>query len=569
MATFDHDYTLPAIPIPELEDTCQNLKKLIKPLVGKEAWEEASNSLAALAEGQGTRLQESLLRTAGSDAANASWLRPIWDDMYLSYREMLPVNLNYAFQFVKGSWGTDELPALMAALARTIGKMRTESLPPEPAGEGYLSMDTVANMIYTRIPGKIRDSWYYPPLSCPLTASVVCQGHWFILSLTDSRRNCLPPATIAKALTEIREQAEAMEPAPFVGALTCFTRELAAELRGLLQTSPGNRLNLELLEKSAFTVCLDEPLGEKENFNLRLVTGAPQNRWFNKSLQIISDGRNLGVNIEHSACDASIWAYLLSQANESLQTDPPQSTGGAHILPLTWHIPETTVNKLAATAEQYLSVVKKLTFGDRRIISVSKNRIKALKYSPDAFVQMLYQVAYYKLTGRFGSIYEAVSTRNFYQGRTDCVRSVTEESVAFVRSFCAGEDKASLVQKFQTAVQAHTASTKRAQKALGSERHMLGLSMMAQIQGLPLPDVFATEGYKALRYDTLSTSSITAPFIDFFSFGPVVKDGLGIGYGIKPDSLHVVVSVYQDSAIDPAKFIDEMEQAAEMFYRFL
>jgi len=567
MSTFDHDYTLPALPIPELEDTYQNLKKLIKPLVGRESMEEAFKALDAFAGTQGAKLQELLLQLAESDAANDSWLRPIWDDVYLSFREMLPINMNYTFQFVSGRWGEDALPALISSLARIIGKMRTESLPPECARENFLSMDTAACMIYTRISGKIRDILYYPPLSYAMTASVVCKGHWFILSLTDRQGNYLAPPAIASALAKIRRQAESMGSAPLVGAATCPGRELAAELRELLQTSPRNRMNLERIEKSVFTACLDEPLGEKENFNLRLITGVPENRWFDKSLQIISDGKNLGVNIEHSGCDASIWVYLLNQADELLKESLPQDAGDAHILPLVWDVSEVTRNKLKTAAEGYQTAVKKLHFGDRRIADISKSRIKDMKCSPDAFVQLLYQVAFYRLTGRFGSVYEAVSARGFYQGRTECVRPVTEESVAFVRAFCEKEDKVDLTEKFHAALQAHGERVRRAQKALGSERHMAGLSKMAQIHDIPLPDIFSTEGYETLRHDTLSTSSTTASYIDFFSFGPVVEDGIGIGYGIKENALHIAVSAYHNSAIDPEKFIDEMERAAKTLYQ--
>lgn len=566
MSTFDRDHTLPPIPVPELEDTCQNLKKLIKPLVGEKAIEEASKAIDSFLGVQGVPLQERLLQFAESEAANDSWLRPIWDDIYLSFRGMLPVNLNYTFKFVGERWGGDELPTLMSALARSIKIMRTGAFPEEISHGGLLSMDTLAGMIYTRIPGKIRDNLYYPPSSCAMTASVVCKGHWFILYLSDEQGNCLATDVISGALAEICSRAAAMERAPLVGAMTCPDREFAVELRGRIQMFPENRMNLERIEKSLFTVCLDEPVGESENFSLRLIAGDPENRWFDKSIQIISDGKSLGVNMEHSGCDAGIWVYLLKQADALIKEPLPCDNGRAHIRPLTWNIPEDTANKLQEAAGQYLGMAKKLTYANRRIADISKEKIKAMKCSPDAFVQLLYQTVYYKLTGCFSSVYEAAATRRFYQGRTDCVRPVTEESVAFVRGLCDGREKAELSELFHRAVQAHGERVKRAQKALGSERHMAGLSMMAEIYDIPLPDIFFTEGYKALRHDTLSTSSITAPYIDFFSFFPVVEDGIGIGYGIKEDALHVAISAYPDSKIDPNKFIDEMEQAVNIFY---
>jgi len=77
--------------------------------------------------------------------------------------------------------------------------------------------------------------------------------------------------------------------------------------------------------------------------------------------------------------------------------------------------------------------------------------------------------------------------------------------------------------------------------------------------GGDLPEIFTDEGYCALRHDVLSTSSVTAPFIDYFGFGPVVNDGMGIGYGIRSDGLHLMVSAYSQSGITPTSFLDRID----------
>lgn len=48
-------------------------------------------------------------------------------------------------------------------------------------------------------------------------------------------------------------------------------------------------------------------------------------------------------------------------------------------------------------------------------------------FSPDAFVQMAYQAAYYSLYGRVESTYEPAMTKAFLHGRTEAIRSVTPE----------------------------------------------------------------------------------------------------------------------------------------------
>jgi Choline/Carnitine o-acyltransferase len=54
------------------------------------------------------------------------------------------------------------------------------------------------------------------------------------------------------------------------------------------------------------------------------------------------------------------------------------------------------------------------------------------KTSPDAFLQMVLQLAWYKTRGTFTATYETALTRMFHQGRTETIRTLTTESRAFV-----------------------------------------------------------------------------------------------------------------------------------------
>lgn len=61
------------------------------------------------------------------------------------------------------------------------------------------------------------------------------------------------------------------------------------------------------------------------------------------------------------------------------------------------------------------------------------NFIKRHGFSPDAFMQMAFQAAYYGLYGRVESTYEPAMTKAFLHGRTEAIRTVQPESVNFVR----------------------------------------------------------------------------------------------------------------------------------------
>lgn len=62
-----------------------------------------------------------------------------------------------------------------------------------------------------------------------------------------------------------------------------------------------------------------------------------------------------------------------------------------------------------------------------------KNFITRHKFSPDAFVQMAFQAAYYSLYGRTETTYEPAMTKAFLHGRTEAIRTVQPESLDFVK----------------------------------------------------------------------------------------------------------------------------------------
>lgn len=58
--------------------------------------------------------------------------------------------------------------------------------------------------------------------------------------------------------------------------------------------------------------------------------------------------------------------------------------------------------------------------------------MKSKKIHPDAFVQMVLQLAYYNLHEEFVPTYETATMRAYYNGRTETVRSCSSDAVKFV-----------------------------------------------------------------------------------------------------------------------------------------
>lgn len=154
--------------------------------------------------------------------------------------------------------------------------------------------------------------------------------------------------------------------------------------------------------------------------------------------------------------------------------------------------------------------------------------------------------------------------KQFYHGRTECLRSVTKESVEFTKTFtCPKADNAKKDAALRKAIEAHVHRAKECKDARGVDRHWLGLKSIARHKeqwypGFVIPEMFTVRhtaccmfslarlivfaipleqdrAYSKLFSSVLSTSNCGTRALDLFGFGPVVDDGFGLGYMIHPD----------------------------------
>lgn len=65
------------------------------------------------------------------------------------------------------------------------------------------------------------------------------------------------------------------------------------------------------------------------------------------------------------------------------------------------------------------------------------------KHSPDAYLQMALQLAYHKTHNVSVATYETASTRLFLHGRTEVIRTLSEDSWRWVRAMRDGKEDVS------------------------------------------------------------------------------------------------------------------------------
>lgn len=163
------------------------------------------------------------------------------------------------------------------------------------------------------------------------------------------------------------------------------------------------------------------------------------------------DNAVLGHNGEHSLLDGTQYYRLCDEALEFL-ADPKSdfqlspSSSIATPEPLDFDLtPIPEIYEAITKAEQIaykLACSKSLSF---LRTSYGKAAIRTFGVSPDAWCQMVIQVAYARLAERFGGengpvipwpvpTFEVVMTRKFYKGRAESLMVVSDESNAFVRA---------------------------------------------------------------------------------------------------------------------------------------
>ncbi|KAL0178817.1 hypothetical protein M9458_024259, partial [Cirrhinus mrigala] len=135
-----------------------------------------------------------------------------------------------------------------------------------------------------------------------------------------------------------------------------------------------------------------------------------------------------------------------------------------------------------------------------------KEFIKQQKMSPDAYIQLALQLAFYR---RLVSTYESASLRRFRQGRVDNIRSATPEALEFVKAMTDGRTStqdAEKMEKLRAAVDAQTKITALAVTGMGTDNHLLGLREIAKEVKMEAPDIFSDETYRISIHFILSTS---------------------------------------------------------------
>jgi carnitine O-palmitoyltransferase 1 len=158
-----------------------------------------------------------------------------------------------------------------------------------------------------------------------------------------------------------------------------------------------------------------------------------------------------------------------------------------------------------------------------------KGIMKKCKLSPDAFIQMALQLAYYRDFGKFSLTYEASMTRLYREGRTETVRSCSIESCAWVRAM---EDSTKTTQEriklLRDACDHHQKLYLEAMTGKGVDRHLFCLYIVSKYLEIDSP--FLNEVIsEPWRLSTSQTPHGQYAHTDLVKYPGLVGSGGGFG----------------------------------------
>ncbi|KAM3956159.1 choline acetyltransferase [Aphomia sociella] len=588
-------------------------------IVGQQQLEHTRGLVRGFMDELGPRLQEMLM---DRQAEMENWVRDWWlDDMYMKVRLPLPINSNPGMVFPRRHFAKLEEVADLGALfiddlldykeMLDRGELPLERATSREKGQPLCMEQFYRLLGVCRIPEVGRDRLELPPKGSDAETEelvvVACRNHFYPIPVKAVDRGRLTPGEIQAQLVHAMVDAAGAPPAPRVGLLTSMNRDQWAKAREQLIKDENNRMNLELISRSLCILCLDEAGGDRAdadedtNAMLRAMHGAgtahhSANRWFDKTVQLIisSDG-TVGMCYEHSAAEGVAVVRLaeraLARAEVASRPAPPPA-----LLPapqaMRWNISPDINRTIEFAARELDRAILDLDFKVYTYRGYGREFMKSCRTSPDVYIQLAMQYAYYKMYGYLVSTYESASLRRFRAGRVDNIRSAHDAARAWSDLMCSA-DKSPLTEPvddnqkkvsfnlygeqkklelFEEAARKQTSIMEANILGRGIDNHLIGLREGAREALGELPPLFTDSTFKQMIEYKLSTSQVaTTTDGTFMGYGAVVPDGYGCCYNPKKESVIFCISSFTSSSVTNTEayrqFLEEALDSMKLMFQ--
>ncbi|KAK0636908.1 acyltransferase ChoActase/COT/CPT [Bombardia bombarda] len=542
--------SLPRLPVPTLEETAARYLKSLRPLLSDEKLAHSTKAVESFIApgGPGQKLQEKLLARR-EDPKHKNWLYDWWNEAaYLAYRDPVVPYVSYFYSYRddrRRTKQTARAAAITTAALEFKKQVDQGTLEPEYMKGLPICMDSYQYMFHAcRVPAVPAD---HPVKYDPAENKhiiVIAHGRFYKVAY-EAEGKQLNTTELEILFNRILDEKEA--PSPYVGYLTSQNRDVWTKQRTeLLNSAPENAQALKDIESSAFVVCLDASTPITLEGRAHTYWHGPgNNRFYDKPLQfIVCANAAAGFMGEHSMMDGTPTHRLNDYVNNVIFnnkldfSDPTVRSNLPAPKELKFSVPRQFKDYIEGAKQAFQNEIRLHELEVQAYQGYGKGLIKKFRCSPDAYVQMIIQLAYYKMYGVSRPTYESAATRRFQQGRTETCRTVSEASVAWVKAMQdLDADNETRVALFRKAIDSHLEYISAASDGKGVDRHLFGLKRLLE-PGQEVPEIYKDEAYSYSSSWYLSTSQLSSEYFNGYGWSQVIDNGFGIAYMINENSIN-------------------------------
>lgn len=575
-STASNPLNLPHLPVPKLGDTLTKYLETVEPHLSSDALNKTREEVSKFSSpgGVGEKLQKLLEQRA---AKSENWLSDWWlQCAYLEYRDPVVVWSSPGLVWPQRRFAneTERLKftaKVISAALKYKGQIDNKEIPIEYMGKSALDMAQYEKIFGTcRIPGVKSDSLEFTSDSKHIV--LILDNEFYKVPVYDGSQ-VLSEAQILKQIESCKKLKGNEAP---IGLLTTDHRGNWGLAYSDLIKDPKNKASLKTIQAALFTVSLDrfQATGDDDIITAchQLIHGGGSkfnaaNRWYDKTVQfVIGEGGINGLTYEHSPAEgvpiAVMTDFVINYINKNETFNPKDATKVEQPVKLTFNASSMVKEALQVAASNIDQLAANLDMNYLHFTNFGKNFIKSQKMSPDSFIQIAIQYAFYRLHRTPGAHYESAALRLYVHGRTETIRSCSNESVAFAKAMCTQGSDADRAAKLKAAVNAHKKYVAAAVQGFGVDRHLLGLKLIAKENNIALPTLYADDGYTKSAHMRLSTSQVPSKFDAFMCYGTLTQDGYGCCYNPKNDDMWFgISSLNSDPETSSAKFRKSLEES--------
>ncbi|MFC3875513.1 choline/carnitine O-acyltransferase [Neisseria musculi] len=549
----------PVLPVPDLAETCARYLKQVKPLLNDEDYAATAAAVRQFQTRSAPGLQAGLQAFAAE--TDRSWLIDAWLESYLKIRTPLPLASNVGFHI--RTLGRD-LGGWAAALAGVCADYHHGriSAPQTPQGAPVCMAQWQILRGAARVPQTGCDTFRIAETPSR-HIGVLHNGFYYRIAALDENDEAYHPDTFRQAVAQIL--ADSAEN-PFPVVVPCYPGgNQTARVYKALRSKEENAELADYLETDLFHISIyrEESLNADED--LAYATFAKQqNIWCYKPTTFCYNTatERLFLHCEHTWEDGGTLKGIVALAAE--KNGGKGRKAAPAISRHAWHLTPAQKKSWPQWQQNYAAQARKMRV--KSVVIPFDGGSIPKGTSHDALMQFLLQYAQLTTYGDIRNTYEAVDVSHFAYGRTECVRPVSEESLAFVASLLQEKPAQSLLD---AALAEHKARIKAAKTGQGANRHLLGLQLAAKRKNSHVPAFFKSTGYQTFSTDFLSTSTLgdDAVIINF-AFAPTSPDGLGINYTLAQEGWLFTVSYPETQEREVAIFIEALKQGGSRLLVF-